>query len=111
MKTFNNINFVHLAELHRPSGSADRSALIIAGDDAAARATVAGLLDAIGYDALDAGPLAAGRRYGPDTPAYGIPYFDPAADASIADPVNEIMPPSSTTTAADLQRALDAFAG
>src|SRR5438067_317672 len=75
VKAFNNIMFRHLASLARPSGAPDRSALPIAGDDAEAKATVAGFLDAIGYDTVDAGPLGAGgRAFQPDTPAYGAPY-------------------------------------
>ena len=31
-------------------------------------------LDAIGYDTVDAGPLAEGWRFQPGTPAYGSPY-------------------------------------
>jgi predicted dinucleotide-binding enzyme len=74
IKGFNNINFQHLRELARPSGSADRSALTIAGDDAEAKRTVAGLLDELGYDTVDLGPLAEGWRVQPGTPAYGLMY-------------------------------------
>lgn len=74
VKVFNNIFFKHLGSLARPSGAADRTALPIAGDDAAAKQTVTGFLDAIGYDAVDVGALADGWRYQPDTPAYGAPF-------------------------------------
>ena len=75
VKVFNNILYTHLASLARPAGAADRSALPIAGDDPQAKAAVSAFLDAIGYDAVDAGPLAdGGRRFQPDTPAYGAPY-------------------------------------
>ncbi|MEU4400230.1 NADPH-dependent F420 reductase [Micromonospora orduensis] len=74
VKVFNNIYFKGLAALPRPSGAADRSALAIAGDDAAAKAEVTAFLDRIGYDAVDVGPLAEGWRYQPDTPAYGTLY-------------------------------------
>jgi predicted dinucleotide-binding enzyme len=74
VKVFNNIFFKHLHSLARPAGSSDRSALAIAGDDAAAKAEVADFLDRIGYDAVDVGRLAEGWRYQPDTPAYGIIY-------------------------------------
>ncbi|SIN10449.1 NADPH-dependent F420 reductase [Micromonospora cremea] len=80
VKVFNNIFFKHLASLARPLGAADRSALAIAGDDAAAKAEVTEFLDRIGYDAVDVGPLAEGWRYQPDTPAYGTLYS--------ADPTN-----------------------
>jgi predicted dinucleotide-binding enzyme len=74
VKVFNNIFFQHLATLARPSGAEDRSALAIAGDDAEAKATVTRLLDEIGYDALDLGPLSEGWRIQRDTAAYGTQY-------------------------------------
>ena len=74
VKGFNNIFFRHLQALARPAGSAERSALPIAGDDAQAKAAVSAFLDAIGYDAVDAGPLTEGRRFQPGTPAYGTVY-------------------------------------
>jgi predicted dinucleotide-binding enzyme len=74
VKAFNSIYFRHLAELARGSGTPDRSALPIAGDDPAAKAEVAALLDSLGYDTVDAGPLAEGWRFQRDTAAYGLPY-------------------------------------
>ena len=74
VKVFNNIYFRHLASLARPSGSADRSALPIAGDDAAAKKAVTEYLDSIGYDAVDYSSLADSWRQQPGTPAYGAPY-------------------------------------
>jgi predicted dinucleotide-binding enzyme len=50
------------------------AALLIAGDSAAAKADVTAFLAAIGYDTVDAGALAAGRQFQPDSPAYGLPY-------------------------------------
>jgi predicted dinucleotide-binding enzyme len=77
VKAFNNIQFSHLGSLQRPQGDPDRSVLAIAGDDAAAKATVAEFLDSIGYDAYDAGPLSESWRFQPDAPAYGAPYSTP----------------------------------
>ncbi|WP_351235758.1 NAD(P)-binding domain-containing protein [Streptomyces sp. NPDC002133] len=74
VKAFNNIYFRHLAALARPTGAPDRSALPIAGDSPEARASVAGLLDRLGYDAVDAGELADSWRFQRDTPAYVVPY-------------------------------------
>ncbi|MFI7574153.1 NADPH-dependent F420 reductase [Micromonospora sp. NPDC049497] len=74
VKVFNNIFFKHLQALARPAGSADRSALPIAGDDAGAKAEVTAFLDQVGYDAVDAGSLGDTWRYQPDTPAYGTIY-------------------------------------
>jgi predicted dinucleotide-binding enzyme len=74
VKVFNNIYFKHLQSLARPSGAPDRTALPIAGDDPAAKAAVTAYLDSIGYDAVDAGPVAESWRQEPGTPAYGTPY-------------------------------------
>ncbi len=82
VKVFNNIYFEHLAALARPVGSPDRSALAIAGDDADAKALVTGLLDEIGYDTVDLGPLAEGWRTQRDTAAYAVLYAADPADWS-----------------------------
>ena len=74
VKGFNNIYVDHLASLGRPSGDPDRSTLPIAGDDDAAKQTVIQFLDDIGFDTLDAGPLAEGWRFQRDTSAYVTPY-------------------------------------
>ncbi|MFI5934552.1 NADPH-dependent F420 reductase [Actinoplanes sp. NPDC051494] len=74
VKVFNTITFMHLAELHRPAGDPDRTALTIAGDDADAKQTVTAFLDAIGYDAVDVGPLAQSWRVEPGQPAYAAPF-------------------------------------
>jgi hypothetical protein len=81
VKVFNNIYFKHLQSLARPASADDRTALPIAGDDAAAKAAVTAYLDSIGYDAVDAGPLAESWRQEPGAPAYGTPY-GPFSDES-----------------------------
>ena len=80
VKAFNNIYVSHLATLARPAGDPERTVLPIAGDDEAAKQTVAALLDAIGYDAYDAGALAEGWRFQRDTAAYVQPYGGPQTD-------------------------------
>ena len=80
VKAFNNIFFKQLGTLQRPAGDPSRSTLPIAGDDEAAKRTVAEFLDSLGYDAYDAGPLAEGWRFQRDTAAYVTPYFGPSGD-------------------------------
>jgi predicted dinucleotide-binding enzyme len=75
VKAFNHIMSMHLTEHARPAGAPDRRALAIAGDDADAKATVAALLDEIGFDVVDLGPLAESWRIEPETPGYG-PWLD-----------------------------------
>jgi len=70
VKAFNHIRFGDLATQGQAVGTTGRRALAISGDDAAAKATVAALIDAFGYDVLDAGPLAEGWRFQRDTPGY-----------------------------------------
>jgi predicted dinucleotide-binding enzyme len=48
--------------------------LAVAGDDVAAKQAATALIDMIGYDVVDAGPLGEGWRFEPDTPAYGLLY-------------------------------------
>jgi predicted dinucleotide-binding enzyme len=71
VKAFNNIYAQHLLERGKPAGEAGRIALPIAGDDAAAKKVVADLLDALGFDAVDAGGLDDSWRQQPGTPVYG----------------------------------------
>jgi 8-hydroxy-5-deazaflavin:NADPH oxidoreductase len=78
---FNNIAAGLLGSLARPAGAADRTALPVAGDDAGTKAVVVAFLDAIGYDAVDAGTLAESWRQEKDTPVYGTPYAGGPAPA------------------------------
>jgi len=73
VKVFNAIQAAHIESDGRPAGSPDRRAHPIAGDDAAAKKVVTDLLDQFGFDIVDAGPLAEGRRFQKDTPAYCVP--------------------------------------
>jgi predicted dinucleotide-binding enzyme len=71
VKAFNHIMASHLTAHGKPAGSEGRRALAIAGDSADARATVARLIDELGFDVVDLGPLAEGWRVQRDTPGYG----------------------------------------
>src|SRR5512143_677920 len=71
VKAFNHIYAAELTTHGQPAGSANRRALVIAGDDASAKKTVAGLLDQFGFDTVDAGPLSESWRIQRDTPGYG----------------------------------------
>ena len=71
VKAFNHIYAAQLTSDGRPAGTKDRRALVIAGDNAGAKATVTHLLDQLGFDVIDAGPLKEGWRIQRDTPGYG----------------------------------------
>jgi predicted dinucleotide-binding enzyme len=74
VKGFHSIGPKQLLNLSRPTGAADRTALPVSGDDPAARQEVTELLDTLGFDAVDLGPLAESWRSEPNTPLYAIPY-------------------------------------
>ena len=71
VKAFNHIYAAQITTDGQPAGSKNRRALVIAGDDASAKATVTELLDQFGFDTVDAGPLKEGWRIQRDTPGYG----------------------------------------
>lgn len=72
VKAVNTIWYQHLREHPSAPGTPGRRAIPIAGDDAEAKRVVAGLLDDIGFDSVDVGSLADGRRIQPDTPVYNV---------------------------------------
>jgi 8-hydroxy-5-deazaflavin:NADPH oxidoreductase len=71
VKAFNHIYAADIVGRATPPGTAHRRAVAIAGDDASAKSTAASLIDELGFDAVDLGPLAEGWRVQRDTPGYG----------------------------------------
>jgi 8-hydroxy-5-deazaflavin:NADPH oxidoreductase len=71
VKALNHIGYHELEDRARPPGAADRRAAGVAGDDAAAVATIAGLVDRIGYDPVRLESLRAGRVLQPGGPVFG----------------------------------------
>ncbi|WP_426976454.1 NADPH-dependent F420 reductase [Pseudarthrobacter sp. O4] len=67
VKTLNHIGYHELEEDGTEPGTPGRRALALAGDRDEAKALVAGFLDRLGYDPVDAGPLTAGRAFQPGT--------------------------------------------
>ena len=70
VKAFNNIVAPHLQDLGRPDGTPGRVALPVAGDDSAAKAKVSALIEDLGFDVVDAGPLDQSWRQQPGSPVY-----------------------------------------
>lgn len=70
VKAFNNIYAASLATGGVPKGAPGRICLSVAGDEPRAKEVALGLLDAMGFDGIDAGALADSWRQQPGTPAY-----------------------------------------
>lgn len=63
VKTLNHIGYGDLEVDSYPSGDPHRRALAVASDDAEAKSRVSAFIDSLGYDPVDAGPLAAGKAF------------------------------------------------
>jgi len=74
VKAFNNIYAQHLMENGKPAGSPGRIALPVAGDDKRAKGVVMGLVNELGFDAVDAGGLDESWRQQPGTPVYATDF-------------------------------------
>lgn len=85
VKAFNSMNYVPLGErgdLSLPRE--ERLAIYVAGDDADAKEVVHGLIENIGFAAVDAGSLAeGGRRLQPGSPVYGADLTATAGEAAL----------------------------
>jgi predicted dinucleotide-binding enzyme len=89
IKAFNTIRPASLASLGKPAGTAGRTAIPVAGDDPAAKSAVLELADQLGFDGLDAGPLAESWRQQPGTPVYTTDLPLDAARQALADATPE----------------------
>ncbi|KQS71259.1 3-hydroxyisobutyrate dehydrogenase [Rhizobium sp. Leaf371] len=70
VKAWNALLSFTLADCGAKRGAASRLAIPIAGDDAAAKAVVSGLVNDTGFDVVDVGPLSDSWRFQPGSPAY-----------------------------------------
>ena len=70
IKAWNNVLAGTFADKGLPAGTEGRIALSITGDDPAAKKIVMSLIEATGFDAIDAGSLAESWRQQPGTPGY-----------------------------------------
>jgi 8-hydroxy-5-deazaflavin:NADPH oxidoreductase len=70
VKAFNSILAQSLRDKSAPKGAPGRIALPVAGDSAAAKAIVFGLIDEMGFEPIDAGNLTESWRQQPGAPAY-----------------------------------------
>jgi hypothetical protein len=85
VKAFNTMYWETLRDEGRPDAAReDRLVLFLAGDDADAKATVADLIEEIGFAAVDTGSLAeGGRRQEPGSRIYNEPMTPAEARAAL----------------------------
>jgi predicted dinucleotide-binding enzyme len=74
VKSLNHITYYKFDAGRRPHGTPGRIAIAAAGDDRAAVAAVMQLIDRLGFDAVDAGPLEAGLALEPNGSVFGVSY-------------------------------------
>jgi 8-hydroxy-5-deazaflavin:NADPH oxidoreductase len=74
VKSLNQLGYHELDEHRHPRGAPDRIAIGAAGDDRAAVAAVTRLIDRIGFDPVDAGPLENGLALEPDGSPFAVTY-------------------------------------
>ena len=72
VKALNHIGYHELEDRARPAGAPDRRAAGVAGDDPAAVAAIAALIDRIGYDPVRLDSLRGGRALQPGGPVFGV---------------------------------------
>ena len=84
VKAFNTMEAGHLLGLGRPAGDPERLAIPVAADDARAKELVMGLVEDLGFDAVDAGGLDDSWRQQPGTPVYGTDLDAERARAGLA---------------------------
>ncbi|GAA1950463.1 NAD(P)-binding domain-containing protein [Kitasatospora viridis] len=87
VKAFNGTYAQDLIDRPRPAGAADRLALPVAGDDAAAKQRVRALIEELGFDTVDSGGIADSWRQQPGTPVYGLRAGTPEVTEALAEAV------------------------
>jgi predicted dinucleotide-binding enzyme len=74
VKSLNQLGYHELDEHRRPRGATDRVAIAAAGDDRMAVRAVMRLIDRLGFDPVDAGPLDNGVVLEPDGSPFAVTY-------------------------------------
>jgi len=100
VKTLNHIGYHDLESDGAEPGTPGRRALAVAGDDPEARTRTAEFLGRLGYDAVDAGPLAAGRVFQPGTAIFNGPHTAAAIRALLNEALLDGGPANVPSTAA-----------
>jgi 8-hydroxy-5-deazaflavin:NADPH oxidoreductase len=72
VKSLNHLGYFKFEQGRRPWGAPDRLAMAAAGDHPEAVAAVIQLIDRLGFDPVDIGPLEAGVALQPGGPVFGV---------------------------------------
>jgi 8-hydroxy-5-deazaflavin:NADPH oxidoreductase len=88
-KVFNGIWWKHLLENGAEPGAQGRIALPVAGADGPGKDLVFALVDQLGFDPVDGGPIEESWRQQPGTPVYGKDLGAGAAIAALAEATPE----------------------
>lgn len=88
-KVFNGIFWKHLLERGTSAGSPGRIALPVAGEDGPNRELVHIVVDQLGFDPVDAGPISESWRQQPGTPVYGKDFDVEKTRAALAEAAPE----------------------
>jgi 8-hydroxy-5-deazaflavin:NADPH oxidoreductase len=84
VKSLNQLGYHELDEFPRAPDSSDRIAIATAGDDRVAVHAAMDLIERLGFDAVDAGPLANGRLLEADGSPYATTYTAPELKRRLA---------------------------
>jgi 8-hydroxy-5-deazaflavin:NADPH oxidoreductase len=85
VKALNHIGYHELEDRARPAGALDRRAAGVAGDDPVAVATIAGLVDRVGYDPVRLANMRAGRVLQPGGPVFGTVLTRPEFERAVGE--------------------------
>jgi 8-hydroxy-5-deazaflavin:NADPH oxidoreductase len=85
VKALNHIGYHELEDRARPAGAPDRRAAGVAGDDPVAVATIAGLVDRMGYYPVRFASLRAGRVLQPGGPVFGTVLTRPGFERAVCE--------------------------
>src|SRR6478735_5423201 len=88
-KVFNGIWWKHLLEKGTPSGTPNRIALPIAGADGPGRELVHDIVEQLGFEPVDSGPISESWRQQPGTPVYGKDFDAEDARKALAEATPE----------------------
>jgi hypothetical protein len=83
VKALNHIGYHELEDRARPPAAPDRRAAGVASDDSAAVATIASVIDRIGYDPVRLPSLRAGRVLQPGGPVFGTVLTRPEFERAV----------------------------